>query len=522
MGRDEKDWPVFWCSLLAPVLLGEMSKRQRARYFLELSQREHVLPDGHKKRISVRTFRRQWQRLRDEGVQGLFRRPRSDRGQPRKDRDALLARAVELKIEQPYRGAEAINRMLQQEFGRTVPRATLYRYLKQQGATRLKLGVSKQKVRCRWTRDVPGALWVGDFEHGPYVIHNHRSVRTHLSAWIDCHSRYIVEGRYYVRENLDVLSDSLLRAWGIHGASKELYVDNAKVYHSHALLLACTQLNIKLLHRPPRDPAAGGLIERFFQTVQMQFEAEVRASNLLTLDQLNESFHAWLDVVYHERPHGETKQTPHERYHQDTRVVRHVNLADVLAFFYRKYERTSDRDHSDVQINNRFYAVAPKLRGDRLIVHHNPFANGNEVQLYSPGGIYLGLGRLYQREKGSHPTLPSPAPQAPIEPRYLKSLRDEHAAKRQRQRVQGVDYHSARKRNVWSLAAFTAQFAKHLGRKGGVSGLNAREVEALARFHTLHDRVTERLLQQAVEQAEEKTIPAVLFQLQQLLQERSV
>ena len=53
---------------------------------------------------------------------------------------------------------------------------------------------------------------------------------THLSAFIDCHSRYVVEARYYLRENLDILIDSLLRAWSVHGASRELYLDNAKIF----------------------------------------------------------------------------------------------------------------------------------------------------------------------------------------------------------------------------------------------------------------------------------------------------
>ena len=87
-------------------------------------------------------------------------------------------------------------------------------------------------------------------------MHHGRAVKTHLSAWIDCHSRYLVEARYYVRESLDILIDSLLRAWTRHGASRELYVDNAKIYYAKGLVLACTQLNINLLHRPPRDPPA--------------------------------------------------------------------------------------------------------------------------------------------------------------------------------------------------------------------------------------------------------------------------
>ena len=452
---------------------------------------------------------------------GLYRRRRSDRGKPRKKHAELLARAVELKKEQPRRSDKVINRILKREFGRTVPRSTLYGHLRREGATRRKLGVSKEKVRCRWTRDLPGALWVGDFEHGPLVIHEGEAVKTHLSAWIDCHSRYVVEARYYIRENLDILIDSLLRAWGNHGASRELYVDNAKIYHAHALQLACTQLNIKLLHRPPRDPPAGGLIERFFGTCQTQLEAEVRASQILTLDELNRVLAAWLETAYHQELHSETHQTPHERYHQAGRLVRHVDLGAILSFFHQRVPRTVNEDFSDVRLDNLFFAVDPTLRGDKVIVEYDPFSALQEVQLYSPAGVYLGRGKRYQREPGSH-AQPSPTPPSgPITPHYLDALRAEHAAAQQRRRSQGIDFHSARQRNVWSLTSFARVFARLLGRQGGVSGLTAQEMDILAAFHARHERLSESLLRKAFAQATSPTIPEVLFQLQSLLHERN-
>ncbi|MHB8638156.1 MAG: hypothetical protein ACYC96_17000, partial [Fimbriimonadaceae bacterium] len=85
---------------------------------------------------------------------------------------------------------------------------------------------------------------------------------------------------------------------------------------SDGLTLACAALNIQLLHRPPRDPPAGGLIERFFRTNQEQLEAEVRATHLLTLDDLNRVLAAWLETAYHARPHSETKQTPFDAAHR--------------------------------------------------------------------------------------------------------------------------------------------------------------------------------------------------------------
>ena len=521
MSCSKEDWAVFWCSLLSPVLLGEIPQRRRERYFQQLGQEERLLPDGRRKRVSVRTLRRQWRRLKDEGVPGLYRRARSDRGKPRKKRGEMLARAVALKKEQPRRSHRALNRILKREFGSKVPRSTLYRHLREQGATRRKLGVSKEKVRCRWTRDQPGALWVGDFEHGPPVMHQGQSIKTHLSAWIDCHSRYVVEARYYIRENLDILVDSLLRAWGNHGASRELYVDNAKVYHAKALQLACTQLNIQLLHRPPRDPPAGGLIERFIQTCQMELEAEVRAGQVLTLDDLNRVLAAWLAVAYHQEVHSETRQTPHERFHQQPRLIRQVDLGAVLSFFQQRLPRVVNRDFSDVRLENLFFAVDAKLRGDRVIVQYDPFSPLQEVQLYSPAGVYLGRGQHYQREKGSHPQPPSTPPAGPITPHYLDALRAEHAALQEQQRSLGIDYHSARQRNVWSVASFARVFARLLGRQGGLSGLTAQEVDLLAAFHARHDRVTESLLRQAFQQAPAATLPEVLFQLQSLLAQRN-
>ena len=297
-------------------------------------------------------------------------------------------------------------------------------------------------------------MWLGDFEHGPLVIHQDEAVKTYLAAWIDCHSRYIVQARYDLSERLDILVDSLLRAWGGHGTSLELYVDNAKVYRARALRLACTQLNIRLLHRPPRDPAPGGLIERFFQTCQTQFEAEVRASQILSLDELNRLLAAWLEVAYHQEVHGDTGQTPYARYHQEPRLIRQVDLGAVLSFFHHRVSRTVDEDHSDVRLDHLFFAVDAALRGDEVIVQYDPFSPLEEVQLYSSAGVYLGCGRRYERERGAHPPLPSPEPTGPIQPHYLDALRAEQEAAHQRRRDQGIDFRSARRRTVWSLTGF--------------------------------------------------------------------
>ena len=192
----------------------------------------------------------------------------------------------------------------------------------------------------------------------------------------------------------------------------------------------------------------------------------------------------------------------------------------MLGFFHQRLSRKVDEDFSDVRIDNRFFAVDPRLRGDRLIVQFDPFSNLDEVHLYSPTGTYLGLGRRYNREPGSHRQEGVQPPAGPVKTHYLDALRADHEALQQQLRG-GIDYHSARQRNVWSLAGFARTLARLLGRKGGVSAFNAQEMEILAAFHSRHDRVTETLLKQAFAQAESPTIPQILFHLQSLLHERN-
>ncbi len=521
MNPSEDDWAVFWCSLLSPILLDEVTAGERRRYLKQLSEREVTLPNGQRKRISYSTLRRKVRRYRQQKIAGLRRRRRQDRGQPRKQRQAMMARAVELKREQPYRSPRAINKILAQEFGRTIPPSTMNRHFRQQGVTRRKLGVGKpQKIRCRWTRDHTNALWVGDFSDGPAVIHEGLAIKSHLSVWIDCHSRYVVEGRYYYRQNLDILIDSLLRAWGAQGASRQLYVDNAKIYHSRGLQLACTQLNIELLHRPPRDPPPGGLVERIIQTTQDQFEREVRAGKVLTLAELNHYYQAWLQMDYHATTHRETGQTPQARYREQTRFRRHVNLMEVREFFHVRERRKVDPEFCDVRVKNRFYAVDSKFRGDRVIVSYDPFSSGEEVRLTSLHGAFLGVARRYEREKGAHPPPAPPAPQTPLDHDYLKLLAQQYRQQQQRQAETGLDYHQAQRRHLLTFPAFIAAFGQLLGRQGGASGLSTQEIELLSKVHDRFPRITRSLMEEAFQRAEVKTIPVVLFHLQNLLDER--
>lgn len=514
MDKKQEKWAIFWCDLLSELIYDELEPEATNRYLKQLADQSICFPDGSIKKPSLSTLRRKLNRYRKAGFDALARKHRSDQGAARNTDHQVIEKAIELKKEQPYRSPNTINRFLQQLYATCVPRSTLYRHLKAAGATRIKLGVTAKKVRKRWTRDHTHDLWVGDFQDGPYVLYENDVVPTHLSAFIDCHSRYIVEARYYLRQNLDILIDSLIRAFSVHGAPLELYLDNAKVYHSNGLKAACFRTNIKLLHRPPYDPAPGGLIERLFQTAQGQFEAEVRAGDLLTLDQLNRALSAWLTVDYHQKEHGETGQSPQQRYQDGLNVIRQVDMNRVIESFMQSVERTVNKTFSDVQIHNRCFQVDPKLRGDRVQVRFDPFSTWDTVQLYSLDGKYLGTGGLHHRQEG----LPTGADHLREKPKHSYTDLLIHQHKQQlAQKTGGIDYRKLADTRPWPFHEFAKTVADLLGRKGGLTGLCTDELQALKNVYNQSAAIDRHRVKNAFEKALKPELPYIVAELKQLI-----
>ena len=511
MDKRQERQAVFWCSLLRPVLYGEIPRGRVAAYLREVCQAPVRFPDGQVRRPSLRTLKRKLKTFGEGGFDALARKPRRDRGKPRAASPGVIRAAVEAKCEQPRRSAVMINHLLEQRYGKTLPRSTLFRHLKAAGATRRKLGVVQEPVRKRWTWDHTHDMWVGDFAHGPCVLAGGTSMRTRLSAFIDVHSRFLVAGRYYLKENLDILCDTLIRAFGAHGIPRALYLDNAKVYHAQSLKAACYRLHVNLLHRPPRDPAPGGLIERFFATVQGQFESEVRAGQVLSLARLNQAFDAWLDVVYHATVHSETKETPAARYASGRVAVRQADMEAVAESFLQSERRTVDKTFSDVRLHGGLFRVDKKLRGDRVEVRYDPFGRGTEVLLYSQEGVYLGKGVRHEREQGE-----KARPSAPVSARsnVLDILIDKQ---QKRLEEETVDFAAASTARPWPFQAFAAAFAELLGRKGGLTSFAQEELAALRAVHARFPKLTRSLLKRAFGMSERKTIPAIVYALQTLM-----
>lgn len=498
MTSKQEKYALFWSTHLGVLLLEERDEIEEERILLELSRKEVVLPSGKRRVIRLRTWRKMLRKYRDKGYEAFFRQARSDLGKPRKQRDEIIAKAIELKKEQPTRSDVIINKVLMKLFGQTVPRSTLYRHFKKEGATRIKLGLDKKPARKSWTCKHTHDMWLCDFADGPYVMENGVMVPTHLVVFIDKHSRYVVSAKYALSEDLSVLRIALIEGVAVHGLALAYYFDNAKVFRALAWSQVCIRMGQRVYYRPVREPEPGGMIERFIQTTQGQFETEVRAqeSPYLNLATLNEAYRAWLQTVYHKTVHSEINQTPEEMYKKGRLPLRNADMASLNECFFKRVIRKVDPSYSDVRIDCRFYKVDLKLRGDKIEVRYDPEKPYDAVELYTPNGQYLGQGLFHKREEKRYP---QPVPNTSKKPitNVIELLIDE-SKKEHKEELEAFFQGSTGEPRTWSFSAFAATWAELTGRQGGISAFSEQELVFLQEIHERHPNLTRALLKKAV------------------------
>ncbi len=179
--------------------------------------------------------------------------------------------------------------------------------------------------------------------------------------------------------------------------------------------------------------------------------------------------------------------------------------------------RTVNKTFSDVRLFNRYYKVDPKLRGDRVEVRFDPFKTLDLVQIYSRRDeSFLGQGTLHHRQTAEQTP---PSPNHGPKHNYLELLINEHD-QNLNQQVQGIDYTRLRQARSWPFQAFVKKLALLMGKKGGLTGFLSVELETLKKFFDRHSQISETRLVQAYQKAQDKTIPYILYELQQLSKEQ--
>jgi putative transposase len=397
----------------------------------ELSQRTFRLPGGSERRFTSRTLWSWWSAYKKRGLEGLMPKARADRGSARVIAPEVLARAIQCRKEIPTRSTKTIIHVLVMQgvvATGQLHRSTLDRHLEEAGMSRRRLKTLGAKRFIRMMFDRPNQLWVGDY-HDARLLYDPTTDRfreIHLCAFIDHYTKALPHGQWYHRENIATLEDTLKKSILKRGLPDRVYVDWGSAYRAHDFAFALDHLGSKLVHSKAYTSEGRGTIERFNRTVKEQFEPEVRALRITTIDELNRLFEAWVEQRYHLEIHEATDQRPIDRLAQEGFTPRYPDPVDVDDTFRVRVHRKVHPKTSTVEIDGVAFVVETFLRGRWVTVHYDPYDLRDVLVFFKSKRVQRAL-----PQQPNEPPLPRPErPQAmPPSFDYLSALRAEYDAR---------------------------------------------------------------------------------------------
>lgn len=370
-------WPqaeaMFRAQIVAPLVDPLSTPEEKRQWRRFVTTREHVFPDGKKRRIAERTLRSWVAAYRQAGWRALERRPRPDRGVLRKLTAEIVERAKQLKQEEPRRSVPHILRIIETERGESIDIApsTLWRHLARAGLGAK--GVAPPAGLHRWEAEGANDLWQSDVKHGPYLpdpIRLGRKRKTYLIAFQDDYSRYVTHGEWFWAEDVYSLEIAFQKALLRKGKPHRVYVDRGMIYQSHVFRGACMELGIRHISSTAYWPQGKGKIEKFWQCVDNEFLLELEHSPVSSLEELNRRFWAWLEEVYHQRVHSETGQTPLARFLEcnPEPLPQPERLAEL---FLWRAKRAVDKTGC-ISFEGNIYQLQPGLERRKVELRYHP------------------------------------------------------------------------------------------------------------------------------------------------------
>jgi len=414
-----RDVALFRYSLIREAADAALTKAERGALVRALARREHLGPDGSRVQISRNTIDRWIRAWRAGGFEALVPVPRAEGP---KTPAGVLDLATRLKREAPARTAAQVVEIMATAGGEPAPsQRTIQRHFARLGLNTRPDG-SPPEAFGRFEAAAPNDRWTGDALHGP-VVEAHKA---YLFAFLDDHSRAVPGYRWAHSEDTVRLEAALRHGLAARGIPASIYVDNGSAFVAAPLLRACAVLGIRLVHSRPGRPQGRGKIERFFRTVRDQFLVEVSARGVASLVELNRLFAAWVETVYHRRPHSETGVAPLERFTAGGPFVLPTPAQLHEAFLWS--ERRTVTKTATVSLHGNTFEVDAALVGRRVELVFDPFdLTTVEVRFE---GRSMGAGVPHVVGRHTHPMVKAytPPPPAATGIDYLGLIEARHAA----------------------------------------------------------------------------------------------
>jgi transposase InsO family protein len=247
-------------------------------------------------------------KYRREGLAGLADHSHRPRYQPRQLNADIEALICQLRGAHPRWGP----RRLVYELGKAnvtpVPsRSTIYRVLVRRGLVPARKRKRRRQDYKRWQREAPMQLWQLDITGSVFLTDG---TELKLISGIDDHSRFCVIATVVRRATARAVCRAFITAMRAYGIPDEVLSDNGKQFTGRfgkprpAEVLferICRRNGIRQLLTKPYSPTTTGKVERWHQTLQLEFLND--AGPFASIEEAQAAVDAWREEYNHRRPH---------------------------------------------------------------------------------------------------------------------------------------------------------------------------------------------------------------------------
>ena len=417
-------------ALIEPLLDDYLPAKDRKKLFKEICVNLN---------ISHRTLRRMIQRLKSQGLISLSRKKRSDAGTLKVVSVELIDKAIELLKQNSNRSVSMAIKLLKsdphfEKQAENLTLSTMYHHLKKAGFDfGNRDGEPPSKIFHHFEAEYPNHLWQGEARHGiplPDPANPERIKMTFLYAWVDDFSRKILYARYYWDEKLPCLEDCFKHATLRWGLPVRIYCDNGSTYIAHKFTFLVNSLGIKKIHHPPYHAWCKGKVEAVMKIIK-SFQNEARMASFKTLDELNQTLFAWIDVEYNNKIHSSTGETPNDRFRKNLQshpIKRILDLDKFNSLFFFREERTVNK-YGQIRFNSNFYKITSLKPGEIVDIVFDPF-DLSQVAVFHQGKFFCFL-KAYKLTSSTYQNIPqehdkNPATVSKEAQAYFNKIRQKH------------------------------------------------------------------------------------------------
>ncbi len=334
------------------------------------------------KLYSASTLETWYYLLRNQGFEALRRQPRKDKGSHKALSPEACQALIQARQKYPQLTVKTIVRHLVEQG--VLPAGafslpSVYRVLAAHHLDTRSLKANPPAAPSGPTKAFECALanqlWMTDMMFGPTLkLADGQVIHTRLFSLLDDCSRLVPHAQYYDSEKLCWFLDCLRQALARRGFPEKLYTDRGKIFTCYHLQIVCANLGVRLCHAAPFAAFSKGKIERWYRTLQMDFEARLAIDPVHSLEELNEQLWRWIEGQYHQRPHSSLAgQTPAQRFTERALNLRTADAqTDWEALFLSRAERRVRLD-ATFSLEGHLWEAPVHLRGQLVQIRFDPF-----------------------------------------------------------------------------------------------------------------------------------------------------